>query len=70
MFDLPKTILGSNNMIEIFKNFADKQNGRDIYPPVLITNFILFFFKYKYPFIIEINIRVSEKGNLKIFFDI
>ena len=41
LFDLPNTLLGSNKKIFFFNKKAAKQNGNVIYPPVLITIFIL-----------------------------
>ena len=41
LFALPKTILGSSRYIFIPNNFAPKQTGNDIYPPVEKTILIL-----------------------------
>ena len=38
-------MFGSNKNIFNFNNFAAMQKGNDIYPPVLIKEWILFFFK-------------------------
>ena len=67
-FDLPITMFGSNKIILRFSTFAARHTGKDIYPPVEIIIFILFFFKKIRDFnIAKIN-KVIFFGNKIIFF--
>ena len=70
MFDLPKTIFGSNNSSLIFKILAPMHRGSDIYPPVEINILILFFLKKEIDLKIKIIIKRKSNGIISKFFEI
>ena len=59
LFDLPRTIFGSNKNSFILRILDAMHIGNDIYPPVEINILIFFFFKKKK----DLKIRINNEKN-------